>query len=166
MKVEHLRKGAHLKHLLDFSLFQLQVLTCYIPIVLSNCWVQLSFVDVFIHLFEPSISSDAPVHFSSDDIKNYPEIIYREQEAAVPVTLLCKFEILRGIAGWRNVTYKIEWLVDGQLIKKPSIICKPANGLKENELPCPNINSVTDELIGKGEATPHGYYKAGQTVCW
>ena len=136
----------------------------------TNSLVQLLSTTKFRGCIYPSLRTfnlflDAPVHFSSDDIKNYPEIIYREQEAAVPVTLLCKFEILRGIASWRNVTYKIEWFVDGHLIKKPSIICKPGNGLKENELPCPNINSVTDELIGKGEATPHGYYKAGQTVC-
>ena len=108
--------------------------------------------------------TDAPVDFSSDDIDN-PEIVYLEDEQQVPVTLLCKFKILRGIETWKNVTYKIEWFVDGNLAKKPTIICKPVSGSKENQDPCPDHNPVMTELSGKSNDGT-GHYQAGQTVSW
>ena len=109
-----------------------------------------------------TVFTDAPVDFSSGDIDN-PEIVYLEQEQQVPVTLFCKFKILRGIEKWKNVTYKIEWFVDGNLAKKPTIICKPGPGLNENQTPCPGRTPFMAELIGKGN-NGIGDYRAGQTV--
>lgn len=111
----------------------------------------------------PLFVSDAPVDFSSDDIGNYPLIEYKPGEDNIPVTLHCKFHILRGIEKWKNVTYKIEWFVDGNSVKDPTILCIPNTEKNENDDQCPNRNPVKDELIGKRDDRT-GYYKAGQTV--
>lgn len=100
--------------------------------------------------------------FSSDDIGN-PTFSYSEVEEKVPVTLYCNFMILRGIEKWKNITYKIEWFVDGTFAKK-DIICKPGKESKENKRPCPDRNPFRAELTGRNKPGGPGHYTAGQTV--
>lgn len=75
-------------------------------------------------------------------------------DGEVEVTLFCKVNILNGIEKWKNVTYKIEWFVDGKS-KKSEDICATQDG-EENDIPCPD-----GELHSR---LPSTHYKIGQWV--
>lgn len=89
----------------------------------------------FDHVGVVRFSIDFPKEFSSDNIKN-PEIIVQEGEN-VSVTLLCKANILNGIASWKNVTYKIEWFAEGNSLQVEKI-CGGIPPGSSNDDACPN----------------------------
>lgn len=76
----------------------------------------------------------------------------------VAVSLVCKARLLNGVGLLDNVTYKIEWFSEGQLLQDPTIRCAVANGNRRNPGPCPNSDSLVSVLV------PGDKYKAGMSV--
>ena len=71
------------------------------------------------------------------------------------MTLVCKVNILNGIANWKNVTYKIEWFTEGNLLKTETFCGNvPIGG--QNPGPCPGATLIS-QLSGEG-------YKIGNWV--
>ncbi|XP_022804687.1 uncharacterized protein LOC111341906 [Stylophora pistillata] len=92
---------------------------------------------------EPPNCYDFPREFSSDNINN-PEIVVQDipEDNTVSVTLLCKVNILNGIASWRNVTYKIEWFAEGKSLQVETI-CGGIPPGSLNEKACPDGTLVS-----------------------
>ena len=101
-----------------------------------------------------SILIDPPEPFSSDNL-GHPEITYKEKEEIIAVTLICKVDILNGIEMWQNVSYSVEWFVEGKSIQQETICGGlPIGGVNAN--PCPG-GQLISQLSGKK-------YKIGQRV--
>lgn len=92
----------------------------------------------------------------------YPRISVKDEPENEVVSLFCIVPIDRKVRKWKNVTYTIEWYVDGKKSKfteKP--FCRPENGKKENKKPCPDDKEIRSLL--KGSST-HKFYEPGQWV--
>lgn len=88
---------------------------------------------------------DLPQEFSSDDLDD-PEIAVADGEE-IAVTLVCKVNILNGIANWKNVTYRIEWFAEGNLLKTETFCGNiPIGG--QNPSPCPDATLIS-QLSGE-----------------
>ena len=71
------------------------------------------------------------------------------------MTLICKVPILNGIEKWKNVTYRIQWFAEGQILLSDTI-CGPIPAGQENTGPCPK-KDLESKLSGD-------LYKIGQSV--
>ena len=102
------------------------------------------------------LTIDLPQEFSSDNLGN-PEIsINGDPEGVVEVTLRCKVNILNGIDKWNNVTYRIEWFVEGKSLKSDPICGGlPVGGTHAES--CPKDGELVSKLPGTK-------YKIGQWV--
>ncbi|PFX16674.1 Neurogenic locus notch-like protein 2, partial [Stylophora pistillata] len=109
-----------------------------------------------VHFLLDEKRKDFPREFSSDNINN-PEIVVQDipEDNTVSVTLLCKVNILNGIASWRNVTYKIEWFAEGKSLQVETI-CGGIPPGSLNEKACPD-----GTLVSK---LPGSKYKIGTWV--
>ena len=86
-----------------------------------------------------------------------PDVIDHE-----PVSLHCIVPIDKKIRQWKNVTYEIEWFVDGKKAKyteRP--FCRPPGGQTKNKDPCPGDKEIRSLLPGDPNL---GYYEPGQWV--
>lgn len=65
--------------------------------------------------------------------------------------------LLKGIELWKNVTYRIDWYSEGQLIKAAEPFCLPKSGHLENNASCPGSGrkEIRSQLID---------YEPGQRV--
>ncbi|XP_067041983.1 uncharacterized protein [Acropora muricata] len=104
---------------------------------------------------------DPPVRFSSDNL-GLPEITYVSLESndvgsdykAAFVTLLCKVAILNGIEKWKNVSYLIEWVAEGRILKNETA-CEVQVG-RTHKKSCPD-RDLTSQLPGEN-------YTIGQSI--
>ncbi|XP_068711982.1 von Willebrand factor D and EGF domain-containing protein-like [Montipora foliosa] len=91
----------------------------------------------------------------------YP-VISPKDETNEAVSLLCIVPIHEKIRQWKNVTYHIEWYVNGEEKKKEKPFCEPGQDEAENSNPCPGDKVILSRLL-PGNNT-HKYYKPGQWI--
>lgn len=79
--------------------------------------------------------------FPSSTYLGRPTIGYVRADKEPPdtdkVELYCQVSLLKGIELWRNVTYRIQWYSEGELIHTAPPFCLPRGGQLENDKPCP-----------------------------
>lgn len=87
-----------------------------------------------------------------------PKITFKvEPDDIEPVSLHCIVPIDKKIRQWKNVTYEIEWFVDGKKAYTERPFCRPLGGQTKNKDSCPGDKEIRSLL------TPDRY-EPGQWV--
>ena len=63
------------------------------------------------------------------------------------MTLVCKVALLNGIEKWKNVSYLIEWVAEGRLLKSEKICDIRRGNVHTNPCP-PNQTQIVSQLPG------------------
>lgn len=118
--------------------------------------VLVDFLVIFAFLFMLFIKA-IPRKFPSLYL-GYPNIsVHGKQTIPIP-SLRCVIHIHEKVRQWKNVTYEVEWSLDGGRIEsseKPPPFCKPPNGQDENNSSCPGDEEIHSVLR---------HYAVGQRV--
>ena len=97
------------------------------------------------------VSGQSRVEFEARYI-NQPNVTFDDSEGDEKVPLVCQWDVDQKVLNWRNVSYRVDWFVDGVLLPdERDYVCKPRGNptmAQQNDLPCPGTNKLEAELPG------------------